>query len=54
MGNHPGQNKTVDKLNAILEGKSIVNSEEWKAFLLRIADLSEKKFKEMNEEAVRK
>jgi len=54
MGNHPGQNKTVDKLNAILDGKSIVNSEEWKAFLLRIADLSEKKFKEMNEKAVRK
>jgi len=54
MGNHPGQNKTVDKLNAVLEGKSIVNPEEWKAFLLRNADLSEKKFKEMDEEAGRK
>ncbi len=54
MGNHPQQTQTVEKLNAVLEGKSIINPDEWKAFLLRLAGLSEKKFIEMDEEAGRK
>lgn len=33
LGNHPQQNQTPEKRAALLEGRSIVNPEEWKAFL---------------------
>ena len=34
MGNHPGQSHTVEKLQKVLNGESIVDPSEWKHFLL--------------------
>ena len=33
MGNHPGQNNTVRKLEKVLAGESILDATKWPAFL---------------------
>ena len=33
LGNHPGQTNTEGKLAAVLEGRSIIDPQEWKIFL---------------------
>ena len=33
LGNHPQQNKTQEKLEAVLKGESVLNPDEWSEFL---------------------
>lgn len=33
LGNHPGQNKTTEKLEKVLAGESIIDKSEWNKFL---------------------